>query len=299
MYSYVIYDLGIHSVLPLPELVEREVTAEVVVRFGKVDRSSLEPLDASHAFWATAEEACHFFANAGAFLVRHGREIIIDPVPDADERAIRLSLLGPSLALVLHHRGRFVLHASAVAITGKAVAFLGGNGWGKSTTAAALHGRGHDMMTDDVTALNMDASNPMVLPSFPQFKLWPESALAIGDLPEALPLLHPDIGKRAKRVTQGFAHTSLPLKRLYVLDRGPVLAIEPFQHQEGLRELMHHWYGTRFGRQLLQVGGVSSHFLQCANLASKVPIRRLQRPPCLSALSDQARLVEEDLAHGI
>lgn len=299
MFSYIAYGLGIHSVLPLPELVCQDTKADVVVSLGRVDRSPLQVVDERHSFWASPEEACYFFEGAGAFLVQGGREIIIDPVPGTDERTLRVSLLGPALALVLHQRGRFVLHASAVAVGGSAVAFLGGKGWGKSTIAAALHVRGHDMVADDVTAIHMGKGCPTVLPSFPQFKLWPESAVAIGDVPEALPLLYPGIEKRARRVMEGFAHTPLPLKRLYVLARGPDLAIEPFQHQEGLRELMQHWYGTRFGRQLLQVRGISSHFLQCANLANKVPLRRLQRPPCLSALSDQARFVEEDLAHGI
>jgi ABC-type glutathione transport system ATPase component len=75
----------------------------------------------------------------GAFLVRGGREIMIDAVPGVDARTLRLSLLGPALALVLHQRGRFVLHASTVAVAGSAIAFLGEKGWGKSTIAAALY----------------------------------------------------------------------------------------------------------------------------------------------------------------
>src|SRR2546426_9378375 len=37
--------------------------------------------------------------------------------------------LGPVLAVLLHQRGRLVLHASGVALDGCAVAFLGGSGW--------------------------------------------------------------------------------------------------------------------------------------------------------------------------
>jgi hypothetical protein len=63
-----------------------------------------------------------------------------------------------------------------------------------------------------------------------------------------------------------------------------------------LRELMYHWYGTRFGKPLLQAGGVASHFRQCASLTNQVNICRLTKPSCLAALPELAQLVEEDLA---
>src|SRR5579862_2093768 len=47
-------------------------------------------------------------------------------------------LLGPVLGLLLRLRGVVCLHASAVSLGGRAVAFAGPAGAGKSTTAAAL-----------------------------------------------------------------------------------------------------------------------------------------------------------------
>lgn len=299
VFSYVAYGLGIHSVLPLPELASQKTAADVVIRLGPVDCSRLEVVDTNHRFWADPEQACHYFDGVGAFLVRGGREIVVDPIPTADERSLRLSLLGPALALALHQRGKFVLHASAVAVTGGAIAFLGGHGWGKSTLAATFHARGHEMIADDVTAVHLDGGSPTVVPSFPQLKLWPDALLALGEAPEALPLLHPDFVKRARRVTEGFATTPVPLKRLYVLARGDTLAIETLQPREGMQELLQHWYGARFGRQLIKAARVPALFLQCASLANSVPVRRLQKPHCLATLADAARMVMEDLSGGI
>ena len=299
MFSYMAYGLRICSALPLPELRTREGTADVVVRLEKVDCSRLETVDEQHAFWATPMEACHLYKGAGAFLVRDGREIIVDPVPGADERVLRLSLLGPAMALILHQRGQFVLHASAIAIAGSAIAFLGGNGSGKSTMAAALHTRGHDLLADDVTAMHLSSGCPTVSPSFPQLKLWPDSAVALGNVPEVMPQLHPDLEKRACYVTERFAHLSVPLRRLYVLAVGPTLEVVPLPPQEAVRELLHHWYGVRFNRWLLQVVDLAQHFLQCVSIANKVDIRRLQRPPSLQALPDLVRLIEEDCMSGV
>lgn len=294
-FSYTAYGLGIHSVLPLPELKGKEVAADVVVHLGQVDHSRLEVVDEHHSFWATSREACHFFKDAGAFLVRGGREIIVDPVPEADERALRLSLLGPALALILLQRGRLVLHASAIDVSGSTVAFVGGNGWGKSTIAAALHNRGHHMVTDDVMAIDIGSGCPMVIPSFPQFKLWPQAVTTLENVPETLPLVLSSSEKRTLRVTRRFAQTPLPLKRLYVLANRPTLEIEPLSPRQALAELMRHSYGARFGKQFLRVTGTTRYFTQCVSLANSVQVCRLKRPPNLAALRELAQFVEEGL----
>ena len=69
--------------------------------------------------------------------------------------------------MLLQQRGYLVLHASAVAAGGTAVAFLGHAGWGKSTTAAALYAQGYGLVTDDVLAVEMSSGRLMVPPGEP------------------------------------------------------------------------------------------------------------------------------------
>jgi hypothetical protein len=296
MFSYSAYGLGIHSALPLPELVPCEAGEDAVVRLGKVDRlpSSLD--ERGYGFWATAQEACHFLAHTGAFLARAGREIIVDPASGVEERALRLVILGPALGLLLHQRGRLVLHASAVEVGGTAVAFMGASGWGKSTSAALMHSRGHGMVADDITVIDLDQDCPTVFPGFPQLKLWPEAVMSLGETPETLPRLHPLFEKRARRITREFSQSPLPLRCIYVLAGGTDLAIEPLQPQEALRELIRHWYGSRYGVELVRPIGLSPLFLQCASLANRATVYRLTRPYSLETLPDIARLLEEHLA---
>jgi hypothetical protein len=296
VFSYIAYGLGIHSVLALPELGACEADADVVVRLGKVARLPA-PLDAwGRGFWATADEACHYREDTGAFLARSGREIIVEPAPGVEERVLRLFILGPALALLLHQRGRLVLHASAVEVGGSAVAFMGPSGWGKSTSAAVMHTRGHGLVADDLTVIDVGTSCPMVFPGFPQLKLWPEAVISLGESPEALPLLHPRLEKRARRIAQAFSQSPLPLRCIYILAEGPAPAVEPIQPREALRELMRHWYGARFGVELLRPAGLSAFFRQCADLANRTTVCRLYRPYSLPSLPDVARLVENHLA---
>jgi hypothetical protein len=299
MYSYAAYGLQIRSALPLPELVEVEAGAEedVVVRLEPVDRRPLEFEAEGGGFWATADEACRFVPGVGAFLVRGGREVIVDPLPGIEEHVLRLPILGPVLALVLHQRGRFVLHASAVEWEGGAVIFTGGSGWGKSTLAAAFHASGYNVVADDVAAIATTPAGLAVLPGFPQLKLWPDAIVALGESPESMPHLHPLLDKRARRLTRGFANRHLPLRRVYVLAEGPVPAIEPLRPRDAMIEFVRHWYGARFGdRLLLGDGAAAWHFQQCAQLATRVPVHRLSRPRSMPTLIELASLVEADLA---
>jgi hypothetical protein len=291
MLSYTAYGLNIRSDLLLPELLSAEGEPDVVIRLGKVD--SPLPADEEGLIHATEGKAFLFFRDLGKVLVREGREIIIDLVPGANDSVLRLVILGPGIGAILYQRGQLTLHASAVAVEGEAIAFMAERGWGKSTTAAAMHSRGYWLVSDDIAALRFEDAGdvPMMVPGYPQFKLWPEAAALLGDVPEELPRLNPDLEKRGRPVSTAFASAPLPLKRIYLLDQGEVPEIEPLSPQESFSSLLHHTYG----RLLFQAVRTSSHFLQCARVVKSVPIRRLRRPYSLGVLPEVARLIEEDL----
>jgi hypothetical protein len=291
VFSYVAYGLGLHSTLPLPELIADEAAADILIR---LDEPTAPPeFSGVLSFtFIDPETICIRSKMGGTFWVRRGREIVIEPTLDADENLLRLFILGPALAMLLYQRGLLVLHASGVAVAGGAVAFLGYSGRGKSTTAAALHARGHSVIADDVVAVQVDAENqPIVWPGFPQLKLWPEVAGSISGTPEDLPRLHHSFDKRARRVVEGFSPAPLPLKRLYVLAESETYRIELLPPQEAIIELVRHSYGAR----LLSTQPEGAHFSRCADLAKQLPVYRLHRPRRLAELATLAELVERDM----
>jgi hypothetical protein len=303
MHFYRAFGLRFQSALALPELASGEVTsafacrdADVTIRFGKVEGLPAKDDDARRWIHATPEGIYLYWREIGTFLLRDGREIIIDPAAGVEERVLRLFTLGTTLALLLHQRGDVVvLHASAVTISGHTVAFVGAKHAGKSTIAATLHKRGHDLVADDILAIDLRENRALALPGFPHFKLWPDAVTSLGYVPESLPQLHPDLEKRGYRVSEGFLSTSTPLKCIYILCQGQEPNLEPLRPQEALMALMPHWYGARFGKELLQGLGLSTHFRQCADLVNRVTFCRLTRSPYLSALPDVAQLVEAHL----
>lgn len=280
--------------MPLPELKPAKGAADVTIRLESIGWRPVETDEYGYSMALTADEAYIFWEDMGAVLVREGREIVIDPAPGVLDRVIRLCILGLPLAVLLHQRGLPVFHASTVAVAGEAVSFLGAQGWGKSTMAAALHIQGYPMMTDDITAVWVDGERrPVVYPGFPQFKLFPESVTMLGENPDELPLLDPDFfDKRARRAEEGFSLEPLPLGCIYVLAEGEIPEITPLWPQEAMAELIGHSFGTEALRSAIAL----SRFSQYANIIRNAPIRRLKIPDSLLDLPDLARLVEKDIA---
>jgi hypothetical protein len=289
MFAYTTYGLNIRSVLALPELLPGEGAGNVVIRWGKLEQPAGAAARPMHCT-ATPREVRYFYRGAGTFLVREGREIVVDPAPGVDEGLLRLYLLGPALGLLLHQRGLLTLHASGAAVAGGAIAFLGGSGWGKSTMAAALHARGHGVVADDVMAVDVGAAaGPTVYPGIPRLKLWPDAALSVGEVPETLPRLHPEFAKRSRSAIRAFPQAPLPLRAICILAHSAEIDLAPLPVQDGFVELVRHSYAV----QLLDaVGASEAHFGHCARLANRVPVYRLSRPRALETLSAVAELVE-------
>lgn len=287
-YSYAAYGLGVHSELPLPELTDHPgARRDVVVRLGE---ARYEPGARGHRGELPSRSQLFdiVWDGIGKSIVRSGREIVLEPAPGVDERTLRLYLLGALLPVVLYQRGFLVLHASAVEFNGRAVAFLGESGWGKSTLAAALQARGHRLLSDDVVPVWVEAEEPWIRPGPPSFKLWPDSARTLGIAFDQLPLVHPELEKRWCAGSGRAPQRALKLAALYVLEYGSEPAIDDLDSSSGLLEVARHSF-VRFQDRAEEAG---SHLRQCALLAGRVPAFRLRRERDLSLLTHVIRALE-------
>lgn len=297
MHQYRAYDLGISSSLFLPELIAAaEIKEDIIIRMGGGEEAAEIDPRPELPYSVTIDKARLTFSEVGTFFIDGGRSITVYPLPNTEDRLIRLPLLGASLAVLLYQRGNFVLHASAVEINGEAVVFVGNKGDGKSTLAAMLNGRGHRLISDDTVAVDLEGDDlPMVLPGFPQFKLYPDSVIAtMRDDPAELEEIASQVDKRSKRAVR-FCEKVTPLKAVYVLGRGEQFRLSRLNLQEAVRFLIAHSYMARFSSDWLQNGIAQSNLRQCAAVAGKVPVYLLERPRDLSLLDGTARVIEESI----
>jgi len=128
-------------------------------------------------------------------------------------------LLGPVMGVLLRHRGIICLHASAVAINDRAVAFVGPPGAGKSTMAAALAQGGCRVLADDIATIEERDGVFYVHPGYPGVCLWPNSiGFLYGEKGLAgAPFMSGD--KRCLSTEEGlrFEARPLPLDRICIL----------------------------------------------------------------------------------
>ena len=297
---YFSYNLLIESALALPELLPADArlgAPDVVVRFGTVLFDAPEFDGFECAVRGTDTDGYLYWNDVGTFHVREGHEITIDAKAGVSEDTLRLCLLGFVFTMLLHQRGLFVLHASGVEADGGAVLFVGNSGFGKSTLAAALQAYDHRLITDDQGVLSLTRhAPPLVLPSFPRLKLWPDSVTSLGTDPEGLPRLAAETDKRSVSTLLNFRHDPLPLRRLYFLDNAQTPEIAPMKAQAAMLGLIAN-SGLSFFRRLVSPAAGRLHFEQCRDLLSGVSVYTLKRSRSLDRLGETVDLVEAHLSY--
>jgi hypothetical protein len=229
---------------------------------------------------------------------REGKNIWgIWPVESSIEDASTY-LLGPVLGLLLRLRGVTCLHASAIAIGGRAVVFVGSAGAGKSTTAAALARRGLAVLSDDIVALSEIDGAFRVMPAYPYLSLWPESVNMLYGSPEALPRFIGNWEKRYLADGSGgviFAVSALPLGVVYLLGEragDPAPRVEAVLAQQSLISLVANTYATNTLDSTMR----AMEFEVLGRLVSTVPIRKVCAHEEPARIDDLCSLIYADFA---
>jgi hypothetical protein len=291
MYGYWAFQLGIQSELPLPDLISREGSPDITIRVASP--TDLEDMPTPWHFDVRRDRAVLSFRNLGRFEIRQRRQVVIHASPAADQRQLQRFLVGTVMGVVLSQRDLTVLHASAVTIGGKAVAFIGSPGMGKSSMAAAMRRLGRRVLTDDIAAVELNGPVHTVVPGYPRLKLDREIADCLGLDFTAMEPLQEGEAKRTCDVTNEFCATPRPLCCVYLLEEGPAISVECLRGHEAFLALVPHTFPPR-----VFYNGGPEHFERCAALLERVPLFRLKRPGDLRHLVDVARFVQHHVLDG-
>ncbi len=212
---------------------------------------------------------------------------------------IRHLFLDLVLPVALSRRGRLSVHASAVALAGGAVGFLGGSGQGKSTLAMAFSRRGFPLLCDDSMVVKMPAGDglPQVIPAYPGARLWPDSVEALFDEePESTPVAQYSEKRRFLGAEGGDGGgTGAPLLRLYMLASAETaeIRVERLTPRDAIIELIKcsHLLDVT-DREMLKV-----KFNQVSALAEAVPCFRLGFPHDYARLGEVCEAVRLSEGH--
>lgn len=295
MLRYSAYCLTLASTLPLPELLAGKGRVDVFIDVDRIESAASHEHSSILCADVSPNRAHLTWGGVGDLLIEDGQRITVLPGPDADEDALRLFVLGAGLGVLLHQRGLLVLHASGVAINDGVIGFIGAKGWGKSTTAATLHQRGHALISDELLVVRFDdQGQPRVIPGSPQIKLWADALVGTGGDPDLAVRVRSGVDKFHVNATS-IAPRELPFHGLYLLDGGEELSIQSMSPSEAFFGVVPHLYVYRFGTSFLQATGMGCTFQQLNQLLQKITVKRLLRRRDLNQLPDIAHRIEQDV----
>lgn len=291
MHYYKAHGLTIKSEIKFPELMESRQKSNALIKYGKVDYSTKKVLSegvfrvASH-YILTEDSLFLNWNDIDVCQISEGKEIIVNPETGIEETFLRALILGPAMGILLHQRGRLVLHASAVNINDGAVAFMGHNGAGKSTTTASFMNSGYSLVADDILSIEFREGIPLVFPGFPRIKLWPES---MNENMISFPI-HSESRKRSCAVPN-FPDQLVELKHVYVIENGEKTTLEPLSPQEALIELIRNSYCAN----IFQNSDQATNLGEYAKIVKQVSIKQLHIKKDLDKIPEMVHMVEEDV----
>ncbi|MEH7493790.1 aldolase [Neobacillus niacini] len=278
---YNAFGFSIRSEITFPELLVDDSyrhSIDIEIRLKDLTNLWLELSDLENRFVMNESLVMFKVPDTAIFLIEEGRQITVSPLNKHKEDVIRLYLLGSCMGAILMQRGILPLHGSAIAINGKAYAIVGESGAGKSTLATALLYKGYQLLTDDVIGVYFTKENvPMVIPSYPQQKLWQESLDEFGIDSQGYKSVYQRENKFAIPIKDQFSPIPLQLAGLFELSftENEEIELKQLKGISRLQTLLIHTY-----RNILipNLGLTNWHFTNSIKIINQINMYQLRRP---------------------
>jgi hypothetical protein len=216
------------------------------------------------------------WAGIVTFRAVGGKELFVHPYTQ-DSGLISLFTVSEAIGLILFQRRLFLLHASSVLVGDEAWCFMGSPGAGKSSTAAAFIKAGCRLLSDDLTAMQVNANTGVcVLPAYPQLKIWDITVAGLGYDQRDLEPVSEGVNKFSYGPRTDFPDQPYRLAKIFFLHKARNRsALENVSVSEIPGELIKNF---PLPTQLLSGEFLKTHFLQSIQCAKHVEIVRKRRP---------------------
>lgn len=292
MFVYRAFELTIGSELELSELPAGEGPADVDIRLGEVPRFLPDAGVTGVRYQATSTQFLLHVDGHARYLVKSGREVVIEPMAGASRDAVRLFFFGPVLGAVLRQRGVLALRGSVVEIRGAAAIFAGPSGVGKSSLACALAQRGHRILSDAIAAISVRGGRPFVTPGPAAITIWADMVEKLGLRIDELARARPGLEKYVVRLGNSYCSTALPVSNVYVLSTSNAekLKIVPLKGMEKLSAVTAQTVRPRLPDDKLSI---ARQFDQCSAVSQSARVCRLVSPELSFSPGAIAETVEE------
>jgi len=295
MFRHRVCGLSVTSDFVLTDLpgAEDETSApDVVVRAGAVPPALPDAFRSGPA-WQLANRAFQLDVPAVArFLVRDGREVVVDRDVGASDADVSAFLRGTVLAALLFQRGQLVLHGATVCLDGRGVVICGRSGSGKSTLAAALCASGAALVGDDIAAIRFEADGtPTALSDGRSHRLWAETVEQLNLSDRRGARVRQPIAKFHVAPFGGPAPEAVPLATVVLMRESPsarTVASSALEAADAAALLSAETYRRRLARTMRPDGEL---LRDVARLVARTRVVLLERPMDFALLDDAVAAV--------
>ena len=259
--------------------------------------------------WITpdGETTAEFRRTSSGYLVRFPdtADFVVDheagsatgyPASEATQIETRTLFRNAISPVMGNHRGELHLHASAVRIGARAIAFVGSSRSGKTTLAAAFARAGFAAVTEDVLALETTGAGYRVAPGRPVVRLFPDSAAELFGTAG-----NPEDENAKREYPAGtaipFETARLPLAAIFLLeeDASESVQIAPVLPPTAMARLV----PQSFILDVEDRHRMRGHFARLGQLAESVPCYALDYPRRYDALNDVIGAVRDRMENDL
>ena len=240
---YAVAAMSVRSDLVLPgrvltEALATDCSVQVVQHLDQPPTAWL-PSNGDITWWEARSETGWWLRVDGVATVHvapDDRVIEVQPDPDGHLDVVAELVVNAVIPTLLGLIGNVVIHATAVNLAGRAVAFAGASMAGKSSMTAALASLGNPVLADDCLRVEQREGTAVVIPTANAARLRADTAARLSGLLSLTNDPRRDVDPPQP----------VPLQRVCLLQRGkPELAIEPVGPATAAAALVPHLY---FGR---------------------------------------------------
>lgn len=299
MNYYFAYGLSIATEIDFPELfiIDRVTTPDVYVSIDKVPPQLIDQANEQKSLIINATEFFLPVSDIAFYYATNGNKVIIEPLPGADEKSVRLFFLSNAMAAILYQRNLIPLHASAI-FTGDGIAlFLGDSGVGKSTTVATLQVRGHRIFSDDICVPVKEGNEIKAFAAYPMMKLWKDT-FEIANLGtyEEESRIRPQLEKYGRFFNDSFETNAYPIKRIFILEKDSSLNELQSNELQGINAFKYLQYYAYRLPYIDAMGMRKAYFDVLLDLSNNLPITLISRPVDSNTIDEVIQLIESQLA---
>lgn len=237
------------------------------------------------------------------------RSLHISYLASVDFTDICAYFCGSIIGFVLRLRGHLCLHASAVAVDGAAMLFIGPKGAGKSSFAASMiYENGASLVADDMAVIDF-AEQPLIRFAYPGLRINPDinSAFPIAGYDASQPvysfsqkrliaLEYPATAGTGNPVSTG----PVPIRNVFLLYRGQngllgMPTITKVAQTDAAARLATQIYGAG---AVFTPAAIAEEFASVASLVNSVPVFTIENYSRLGELKEIGAAIKEGRLDG-